>query len=158
MKKSLLIALAVLILSPLVSVASDVNVNVNLDLGRAGHGPLVIEDPPLFLVPPSLGFRVAVGVSYEMVMLDGSYFVFHAGNWHRGPDYDGPWVVVAPSHLPPGLRKHHREKIIEYRDEEYHHYRKDKSRYHGKSFHPEKKEKHHDKKGKKEKGNKGHHD
>jgi hypothetical protein len=104
---------------------------------------VVVEEPPLFLAPPSLGFSVAVGIPYDMVYVSGSYYLYQGDVWYRSPYYNGPWHVVKRKHLPPGLRKHKFDRIRYIRDEEYRHYRGNEARYRGRHFRPDKERKEH---------------
>jgi hypothetical protein len=127
--------------------ASDVGFNLNLNIGnrRPVYGvPVVpapafmIPAPPVFLAPPGLGFSVAIDIPYDMVHIDGAYYVYHGDTWHRGSHYNGPWTPVRHEHLPYGLRKHKRHEIISYRDREYRHYREHDHRdnYRGRVYRP----------------------
>jgi hypothetical protein len=139
----------------------DWNVNINLGSGRAGRPvgvplpppgppvPVIVNEPPLFLVPASLGFWVAVGVPYDMVFIDGRYYLFHGNYWHVSSRHHGPWSPVLHEHLPPGLRKHKYSKIRDHRDREYYRYEKEGGRYRGQAYRPE------HKKGKREHPGKG---
>lgn len=99
---------------------------------------IIIQQPPVFLAPPELGFHVAVDIPYDMVYISGRYYLYNGDTWFRGRSYNGPWVVVSNRHLPPGLRKYHYEQIRHYRDEEHRHYRDDREHYRGKYFRPDK--------------------
>ncbi|MBE0598386.1 MAG: hypothetical protein IH614_14045 [Desulfuromonadales bacterium] len=113
------------------ALAGDVSINVNL-----GHPvPIIVPEPPLFLVPPTLGFRVAVDVPYDLVYIDGRYYSYRDRSWHVGPNYHGPWTVVR-DRLPYGLRKYKVSQIRDHREKEYRHYQKDKHRYKGESYRP----------------------
>lgn len=124
--------------------AADVDFNVNLNVGnqpasRAVRAiPVVIEEPPVFLYPPRLGFGVAVDIPYDLVYIDGRYYLYQDDAWLVSPGYNGPWGVVGHDHLPPGLRKHQRRDIIDNRDREYVVYRKAgrDDHYRGKTHHP----------------------
>jgi hypothetical protein len=138
--------------------ASNVDWNVNVNVGSGGGksapapapypgpppvvvvpaGPVFVSEPPLFLAPARLGFWVAVGVPYDMVFIDGYYYLFHGNYWYASPRYNGPWTVIVHEHLPPGLRKHHHAKIRDHRDKEYMRYEKKGPSYRGQSYKPEK--------------------
>lgn len=104
---------------------------------------IVISQPPVFLLPQTLGFHVAVDIPYDLVYISGRYYLYNGGAWYRGRNYNGPWVVVSDRNLPPGLRKYRYEQIRHYRDEEYGHYREDRDHYRGKYFRPDKEWKKH---------------
>lgn len=171
MRKSALFVLAFALLAVPHARAGNVGVNLNINVGNPAPVvvvpaavPVVVTEPPLFLVPPSLGFSVAVGVPYDMFFVDGRYYLHRDSRWYRAHDYDGPWTVIIRDHLPGKLRKHRYEKIVIIRDEEYHHYRRDRDRYHGRHYRPERRERHdrdrhhdddHEGRGKHGKGHKG---
>jgi hypothetical protein len=130
--------------------ASDVGFNINLSLGNQPaprvvravpvvHSvPVVIEEPPMFLYPPQLGFAVAIGIPYDVVYLEGRYYLYDDDVWHVSSHYSGPWQRVKHKHLPHGLRKHKYREIVECRDREYHSYRtaSHDGHYRGKVHHP----------------------
>lgn len=151
MKKFALFLIAFGLLAPPALFAGDVGVNLNINVGHPAPVivapapvPVVVTEPPLFLVPPTLGFSVAVGVPYDMFFVDGRYYVYKGSRWYSGRDYDGPWTVIVRDRLPPKLRKHRYEKIVLIRDEEYHHYRRDRDRYHGRHYRPNRHDRQHD--------------
>lgn len=126
--------------------ASDVGFNINLSIGNQPAPrvvramPVVIEEPPLFLYPPQLGFAVAVGIPYDLIYIEGRYYMLHDDRWYVGSRYDGPWQAIRHKHLPPGLRKHKVQYIHDCRDREYHSYRRvyDDGGYRGRVYHPDK--------------------
>jgi hypothetical protein len=147
MKKLVFVVGLTLLCSSQPAVAADVGFDMNINIGNGGGRvaapvqaapQIVIEEPPEFIYPQSLGFYVAVGVPYDLFYLGDSYYVFRDNRWYRGPHYRGPWSSVQYRNLPPGLRRHKFERIKYYRDEEYRHYRDDRERYHGKRFRPDK--------------------
>jgi hypothetical protein len=123
--------------------AGNVGWNVNVSVG-SGHPapapvmvPIIVEAPPLFLLPAPLGFQVAVGVPYHMYRIDNRFYLFHNHGWYVGSHYAGPWFVTSYDRLPHGLRKHRHATIVDYRDAEYRRYENRKN-YSGKSNRPEK--------------------
>lgn len=126
--------------------AANVGVDINIHAGTPAPPPpplpvgprIIIEEPPLFLLPPTLGFHVAVGVPYDLFYVSDSYYLYRDNGWYRAPHYSGPWVRVERRYLPPGLRRHKFERIRYVRDEEYRHYREDEEHYHGRHFRPDK--------------------
>jgi hypothetical protein len=113
----------------------EVKVNVNVGV----PGPqIVLPGPPDFIMPPSLGFYVAVGTPYDLYRVNNKYYVFHNNAWYRGAYYNGPWRAVNHQQLPPNLRRHSHDQIRAIRDEEYRHYRDNRDRYKGKHFKPDK--------------------
>jgi hypothetical protein len=141
--------LKVLLFSGLVSAsaaqAADVGFNVNLNVGnRPAPVPVyaspgvVIEEPPVFIQPPALGFYVAVGIPYDIMFVSNYYYLHKGDAWYRAPHYNGPWVVAPYKSLPPGIRKHRFDRIRYYRDQEYGRFRSDQGHYGGRQFRPEK--------------------
>jgi hypothetical protein len=128
--------------------ASNVGVDLNVRIGNqppavavpvpAPAPVVVIEEPPLFLYPPGLGFYVAVGVPYDLLYFDNQYYLFRGNTWHRASHFNGPWVVVRHKHLPPGLRRHRIERIRVIRDDEFRVYDRDRGHFRGKHFRPDK--------------------
>ncbi len=137
MKKIVLLLAAVLLAAP-AAYAGDVGFDFDLHIGNRAEPPIVVQEPPMFLVPPELGFQVAVGVAFDMFRIDGRFYTCRDGHWYVAPYYDGPWEGIGPRQLPPGLAKKRYVEIIRYRDAEYARYRKEKHHYHGKSYRPEK--------------------
>ncbi|SNB45766.1 hypothetical protein [Geobacter sp. DSM 9736] len=153
MKKAALIPLLLLCAAPLH--ASDVGFDVNVSVGNRPSAPppvvisqppvvvsapppvVVIEEPPEFIIPPSLGFYVAVGVPYDLFYVSGAYYLYRDNGWYRASYYDGPWMRVKYKHLPPGLRRHKFDRIRAYRDQEVRIYEVDRDRYRGRHFRPE---------------------
>ena len=125
---------------PQASASSGIDINIHAGLPLPAPPPLpriVIQEPPLFLAPPALGFRVAVGVPYDMVNIGGRFYLYDDGRWYRSGNYRGPWVFVRQRELPPGLRRHRYDRIRYLRDEEYRHYSEDRDHYRGGRFRPE---------------------
>lgn len=137
MKKLVLLLAAALLAAP-AAYAGDVGFDLDLHIGNRAERPVAVHEPPLFLVPPELGFQVAVGVAFDMFRIDGRFYLCREGRWYVAPYYDGPWEGIGPKHLPPGLAKKRYTEIIRFRDAEYARYRNEKHHYHGKSYRPEK--------------------
>ena len=91
---------------------SEVYVDLNMNIGF-----------PEFVLPPSLGFYVAVDVPYDLYRVNNSYFIFMNNRWYKGRYYNGPWIETHYSYLPPPLRRYKHRDIRIIRDREYHHYR-----------------------------------
>lgn len=136
MRRSLALMALAALLGGTTAQAGDVGVNINLNLGAPAAVPIIVHEPPLFLVPPAIGLQVAVGIPYDMVFIDGRYYASHGDAWYVGHHYNGPWTVIGHDRLPSGLRKHKLAKIREHREKEYRHYRKDKEKYRGKPYRP----------------------
>lgn len=134
--------------------AADVGFDLNVHLGSRTPAPIIVDEPPLFLVPPALGFYVAVGVPYDLFRIDGRFYLCKEKIWYVAPGYGGPWTAIQRDRLPPGLAKRRYAEIIALRNEEYGHYKRDREHYKGKSYRPGKAEKDGHGKGKQKK----HHD
>ena len=100
--------------------------------------PIRVEEDIHFVYPDALGFYVAVGVPYDLVYLQNSYFLYRDGRWLRAPSSRGPWIVQSPRDLPGGLRRHRLERIRDYRTREYVIYNRDREHYRGRHFRSDK--------------------
>ena len=122
--------------------ASNVDVNIGINLGTRPtvvapvppppvyHEPAVVyEEPPLFIEPPELGFHVAVGISQDIFFVGNSYFRYHNNVWYEAPYYGAPWVVTRYSALPWKLRRYPYKKVRYYRDAGYRNYRHGRDAY-----------------------------
>lgn len=126
--------------------AADVGFNLNVNVGNSS-GHIILNEPPVFIAPPALGFYVAVGIPYDMFFINMNYYMYRGGGWYVSSGYNGPWAVVHYRRLPRGLRKHKYTQIIRIRDEEYRNYERDRDHYKGKQYRPEKHEKRQDNQG-----------
>ena len=109
------------------------------DRGYYSASPnVVIHEPPLFLYPPSIGFYAAIGIPYDLFYIDRYYYLHHGSHWYRSNHYNGPWGSIKYKSLPHSFREHHYEDIVRDRDREYRSYQKERSRYQGRYFRPEK--------------------
>ncbi len=115
---------------------------VTFSLASAAFGApgprIVLSIHPDFIMPPSLGFYVAVGTPYDLYRVNNNYYVFHNNAWYRGAYYNGPWRAVDYQQLPQSLRRHNHEQIRAIRDEEYRQYHDNRDSYRGKHFKPDK--------------------
>jgi YXWGXW repeat-containing protein len=141
--KRLVVTVAALALLglPLVQTGNaEVNVNINVGVPSPFPEPprIVMAAPPEFILPPALGFYVAIGVPDDIFFIDSTYYLYRDSHWYRAPYYNGPWRHLERRQLPPGLRKHKFERIRHYRDAEYNRYRGDHDRYRGRHFKPDK--------------------
>lgn len=132
----ILAALALAAIAPAEHGQAEFNVNVNIGIPVVAQPQVILEEPPEFIFPGSLGFYVAVGVPYDLFLFGSNYYLYRDGGWYLGGSYSGPWVRVEYRQLPPGLRKHKHEKIRRYRDEEYKRYRSDRDNYRGRYYRP----------------------
>ena len=112
-------------------------VNVNVGIGIPGLR-LELNSAPDFVMPPSLGFYVAVGTPYDLYRVNNNYYVFQDDVWYRGTYYNGPWRSVHYRQLPQSLRRHKHADIRIIRDREYGHYRENRNSYRGRHFKPTK--------------------
>ncbi len=138
MKKALFIFLALLLGGAPQIMAADVGIDLNLHIGNRSPEPIIVDDPPLFLVPAALGFHVAVGVPYDMFHIEGRYYLQKEEVWYVAPGYGGPWKVTRRDRLPRGLARGRYADIIALRNEEYVHYQRNPGHYKGQSYRPEK--------------------
>lgn len=148
MIRPLTIALALAIaFSSAASVRKGGNANLTINLGA----PAIAEaapPPPLvvlraatrFIYLPLLEMYVSVGIPYDIVYIDGSYYLYEDGYWYSAPFYDGPWVLVEFSRLPGPLRRHHVEQIRHHRDDEFSRFEREREHYQGRWHEPEHRE------------------
>lgn len=136
MKKFLLVLLVVVLGGASMALAADVGFGFNLHIGNPSPAPIIVDEPPLFLAPPALGFQVAVDVPYDMFRIEGRYYLCKDHVWFVAPGYDGPWSGIRRDHLPARLARRRYADIISLRDEEYGHYKRDGDHYQGKPFRP----------------------
>lgn len=104
---------------------------------RERGATILVAEPPLFLDLAVYGLRVAVGIPYDMFLIDGRYYVLHHKVWHSAPAYDGPWRPVVDERLPAALLRHAHSDLVRARDHEYERYRLAGDGYSGFVFRPE---------------------
>jgi hypothetical protein len=102
----------------------------------------VFEAPPRFIYSPALGFYVAVETPYDLVFLDGRYYLWSSGLWYTAPYYSGPWIVARTGRLPRALHRFRYEEIRRHRDSEYHVFLRDRKHYHGRWYVPKERREH----------------
>jgi len=129
------LAVAVLAISLGSTAWGGVNVGVNIGIPMP---QIVISAPPFFIMPPSLGFYVAVDGPDDLYQVNNIYYIYRHDNWYKSPYYGGPWRAVRHNHLPYGLRRYNHQQLRAFRDEEYHHYRQNHDNYQGRHFRPNK--------------------
>ena len=148
---------AVLVVAGVATAQARVNVSVNIGVPVAvapipqpvlatTYGPaspwqdvqpeIYFDEPPRFIYSPNLGFHVSVGIPYDIAYINNGYYLNRGGYWYLAPSYSGPWSVVSHRRLPPGLRQHRYEQIRHYRDYEYGSYVRDRDRYRGTWYQP----------------------
>jgi len=88
------------------------------------YQPVVIEEPPEFVLPPELGFYVAVGVPYNLFFLNNVYYVCRDNIWYSSPYYYGPWSRTYYRNIPYALNRFPFERIRHYRDNYYGRYQR----------------------------------
>jgi hypothetical protein len=98
--------------------------------------PIKLTEPPEFIFPPGLEFGVAVGIPYDLFYLSKTYYLAKDGRWYRAASYDGPWLVIGITRVPPELRRKNISKIRDLRNAEFRKYWKNKEQYKGKVFRP----------------------
>jgi hypothetical protein len=98
---------------------------------------VVFGAPPRFIYSPALGFYVAVETPYDVVFLDGRYYLWGNGFWYEAPYYNGPWIVVRAGRVPPPLHRFAWNEIRRYRDYEYREFHRDQRHYQGRWHVPE---------------------
>jgi hypothetical protein len=74
---------------------AEVSVNVNI-----GPPPVVVAAPPALVVVPGTPVYYAPQVQYNYFFYSKRYYTFHDGHWFYARSYNGPWVFVAPAHVP----------------------------------------------------------
>ncbi|MGB0130325.1 hypothetical protein [Chlorobium sp.] len=72
-----------------------------------------------FIYIPALGFSVAVGSPWDIVMYDNYYYVYRNNSWYRSSHKRGPWMIVQHDRIPGKIRRHNWVDIRRYRDVEY---------------------------------------
>jgi hypothetical protein len=87
--KGLLLA-AALVLTVVVPVRADVRVDIGINL----------PGPPTLAVIPGAPVYYAPHTHANVFFYGHQYWLFHAGGWHVGPGWNGPWVVVSPVYVP----------------------------------------------------------
>jgi hypothetical protein len=93
--------------------------------------------PPRFIYSPELGFYVAVETPYDLVFVDGQYYLWGNGFWYVSPYYNGPWVVAESGRVPPILHRFGYEGIRRFREDEYRSFLRDRDHYRGRWHIPE---------------------
>jgi hypothetical protein len=85
------LALAALFVA-LVAVPASAQVHVDIGIRLPG--------PPSLTIIPGVPVYYAPQAPANVFFYGHQYWVFNAGGWHVGPTWSGPWVVVAPVHVP----------------------------------------------------------
>jgi hypothetical protein len=103
---------------------------------------VVFEAAPRFIYSPHLGFYVAVQTPYDIVFMDGEYYLWSNGYWYGAPYYNGPWVVVQARRVPPLLHRFGHQEIRRYGEFEYRAFLRDRNHYKGRWHVPEERREH----------------
>ena len=128
--------------------AADVGFGVNINIGNTPsrqyapptvyvQAPVVIDSPPMFIAPPSLGLSIAVGIPYDMFLVSGAYYIYKGNQWYYGPKYGGPWEIIPYGKLPRQLHRHDISHYRQVRDREYQSYNRDRDHYRGRYYQAE---------------------
>ena len=76
----------------------------------------VIDSPPNFIYLKNQGFSVSKDSPYDIVYLDGNYYINSSDRWYRSTDYHGPWTLVQDGGLPSKISRYSWSDIVRYRD------------------------------------------
>lgn len=85
---------------------------------------LEMDAPPDFVEPPELGFYVAVGVPFDLFFFNNIYYLYRDNCWYSSRYYNGPWGGISYNHVPYALHRYPFDRIHNYRDNYYGHYRR----------------------------------
>jgi hypothetical protein len=88
------------------------------------YQPVVAEVAPEFVLPPELGFYVAVGVPYDLFYYNNSYWINRGNLWYNSAYYNGPWTQIYYSNIPYVFNRFPFERIRHYRDSYYGRYQR----------------------------------
>jgi hypothetical protein len=75
-----------------VALPAQAQVRIDVDIRLPG--------PPALAVIPEVPVYYAPQASANVFFYADQYWVYQAGGWYVGPTWSGPWVVVAPVHVP----------------------------------------------------------
>jgi len=81
---------AALVLAAALPATGEVRVDIGIHLPA----------PPPLVVVPGVPVYYAPSAPANVFFYGHQYWVFHGGGWYMGPTWKGPWVVVAPVHIP----------------------------------------------------------
>jgi len=124
--------LGLMLMHSVLATAAFAEVNINVNIGPPP--PIVVHERPTMVYLPEPAMYVAVGVPYDIYFVSGRYYYWHGDHWFWASGYNGPWVYVEHSHLPPGLVKYKVVKLREYREREYRVYKTQGPAYKGRHF------------------------
>lgn len=86
--------------------------------------PVVIQEPPEFIMPPELGFYVAVGIPYDLFFFNNVYYFCSGNIWYSSPYYNGPWTRRYYTDIPYVLGRYPFDRIRHHRDNYYWRYQR----------------------------------
>ncbi|HEU4370274.1 MAG TPA: hypothetical protein VFV05_18790 [Methylomirabilota bacterium] len=84
----------ILTVAVLFATALPAQAQVRVDIG------IHLPGPPALAVIPGAPVYYAPSAQANVFFYGHQYWVFHGDAWHVGPSWSGPWVVVAPVHVP----------------------------------------------------------
>jgi hypothetical protein len=93
------------------NVAKDAVAGVHVDIDIGLPSPFVFPAPPPVVVIPGTYVYLIPDIDVSVLFYHGHWYRPHRGRWFRAHSYDGPWVHLAPRHVPRALVKlppHHR--------------------------------------------------
>lgn len=76
---------------------ADVRVNVGI---FAPPPPYVVQAPPTVYVIPGTYVYYVPDLPVQILFHHGHWYRPFEGRWYRSRSYNGPWVYVAPPHVP----------------------------------------------------------
>lgn len=89
-----------------------------------GYEAVAVEEAPVFVMPPELGFYVAVGVPYDLFFYNNSYYICRGNLWYSSAYYNGPWTRVYYSNVPYLFNRFPFERVHHFRDTYYGRYQR----------------------------------
>ena len=95
MKKGLVLIFAFLVIGFAGTARAEVNVNINVG------PPVFVSEPPEVVYVPSMGFYFVPGISYDVFFYNGYWWSPRGDRWYRAGRYNGSWVIVQRSYVPP---------------------------------------------------------
>lgn len=88
------------------------------------YEPVAVAEAPVFIMPPELGFYVAVGVPYDLFFYNNSYYICRGNIWYSSSYYNGPWTSVYYNNVPYLFNRLPFERVHHYRDTYYGRYQR----------------------------------
>lgn len=104
-RRTLLLLVAALVVVPHGAAAARKRRPVTPVLKETISVPEVyLAAPPEFLQPQDLPYFVAIEIPYDLIYLDGVFYLLSHGHWFRSDVFEGPWEMVDGGKLPEALR------------------------------------------------------